>query len=364
MSDRPDRLVKHECVAAALLALAVGLAGCETPPCFYTEPAYTMAVGPGTVLSLNPMDRGLENRILALNPEHISDADVRDVLSRAPAPRIISLHGSVPLISMESFSKFLMEMGYPGGKVRDPRTGAYTASSSIDCRKLAGQLAWYYEREGFVPILIGHSQGGMKVLEVLHTLSGDLHGRELSVWNPVTNRREDRHTIVDPLTGVERAVADVKVDYATAIATGRLMRILLCQWHILSRIRQVPDSISEFTGIALTDDFLGNALRGSAAADRYIATGTAVVRNVTLPGGTGHLTIPQTEHLAKSLETRRWINDYVPVVENPEQADGLDADSRNILFAAEVWFEIKKHWCRGLQKWIRAKRKADVGRRE
>jgi hypothetical protein len=141
------------------------------------------------------------------------------------------------------------------------------------------------------------------------------------------------------------------------------MRIMLFQWHMLSRLRQVPDSVSEFTGVALTDDFLGNAMRGSAAEDRYAATGTAVVRNVTLPPGYGHLTIPQTDHLAKSLETRQWINDYVPAVESPKQADGLDADSRNILFAAEVWLEIKKHWCRGLQKWIRAKRKADVGRR-
>ena len=364
MSERPDRLLKHECVAAALLALTAGLTGCETPPCFYTEPAYTMAVGPGTVLSLNPIDRALANRILALDPEHISDADVRDVLSRAPAPRIINLHGSVAFITMESFSRFLMEMGYPGGKVRNPRTGAYTTGSDINCRKLAGQLAWYYEREGFVPILIGHSQGGMKVLEVLHTLSGDLHGPNLWVWNPVTNQREDRFTIVDPMTGVRRPVSSVKIDYATAIGTGRLMRVFLCQWHMLSRLRQVPDSISEFTGIALTNDFLGNAVRGSAAEDRYAATGTAVVRNVTLPDGYGHVTIPQTEHLAKSLETRRWINDYVPVAENPEHADGLDADSRNILFAAEVWFEIKKHWCRGLQKWIRAKQETDGGRRE
>ena len=159
-------------------------------------------------------------------------------------------------------------------------------------------------------------------------------------------------------------MSDLKVESATTIATGRLMRVFLFQWHMLSRLREVPDSVCSFTGIALTDDFLGNALRGSADADHYVATGKAVVRNVTLPPGHGHLTIPLTEHLAKTLETRRWINEYTPAVENPEHAEGLDADSRNILFAAEVWFEIKKHWCRGLQKWIRAKRKTDFGRRD
>jgi len=363
MPDEPDRLVNAARAATALLALAVALAGCETPAPFHTEPAFTADIRPGAVLPL-PIDRALADRILALDPERISDNDVRDVLARAPAPRIINLQGSFAFVTMEPFSRFLIEMGYPEHRVRHPRTGSWTNASAIGARKLAGQLAWYYEREGFVPILIGHSQGSMKVLEVLHTLSGDLHGTELSVFNPLTNRREDRCTIVDPLTGAERPVSEVNVDYAMAIATGRLMRITLFQWHMLSRLRNVPDSVCNFTGMALTDDFLGNALRGSAAEDRYVPAGTAVVRNVTLPSGYGHLTIPLTEHLAENVDTRRWINEYIPAAENPRQADGLVADSRNILFAAEVWFEIKKHWCRGLQKWIREKRKTDGGRRE
>src|SRR5205823_7633560 len=45
-------------------------------------------------LHVMPMiDAASEDRILALDPEQISAIEVRDVLSRAPAPRIISLHG-------------------------------------------------------------------------------------------------------------------------------------------------------------------------------------------------------------------------------------------------------------------------------
>src|SRR5262245_42405519 len=41
------------------------------------------------------LDRTLEDRILALNPERISDKDVRTTLAQGPTPRIILLHGSV-----------------------------------------------------------------------------------------------------------------------------------------------------------------------------------------------------------------------------------------------------------------------------
>src|SRR5688572_8177629 len=57
----------------------------------------------------------LSARILVLDPEHVTDVQIREVLARTPAPRIINIHGGVfPVHTrMISFSKFLIGMGYP-----------------------------------------------------------------------------------------------------------------------------------------------------------------------------------------------------------------------------------------------------------
>lgn len=114
----------------------------------------------------------LEQRLLALDAQHISEQDVREVLARVPAPRIIALHGSVPIVTMAPFVQFLVAMGYPQERVRNPRDGAFSYSSRIDSRELAGTIAWHYEREGVMPMLIGHSQGGMLAIKVLQDLAG------------------------------------------------------------------------------------------------------------------------------------------------------------------------------------------------
>ena len=107
------------------------------------------------------IDATVEERLLALVPEHISERDVQEVLARAPAPRIINLEGSVPVITMAPFAEFLIAMGYPEERIRNPSDGGLSYSSFVDARQLAGAMAWYYESEGMMPMLIGHSQGGM-----------------------------------------------------------------------------------------------------------------------------------------------------------------------------------------------------------
>lgn len=347
--------------AAALAALAACLAGCASYR--YREPAYDLQVQPGTVLRLLRLEGDLEEKILALNPHRIREADVREVLARAPAPRIINLHGSVPIVTMKSFSGFLIAMGYPAGKVRDPRTGSYTYSSYVSSRRLAGSLAWYYEKEGLAPMLIGHSQGGMKVVEVLHVLSGDLYGQKVAVWNPVTDRAEGRHTFVDPRDGVRRPVVGLKLGFAAAVGTGKLMRVLLGQWGMLSRLRKIPDTVEEFTGLSMRHDPIGGGLYHAGRSGRYRPLNEAFVRNVALPGGYGHFRVVLTEHLAESPAARRWINAYVPTSETPEIEDELAADCRNILFAAEMWYSIKRHWCLDLQRCVHARRKMNLPRR-
>jgi hypothetical protein len=312
-------------------------------------------VRPGAVLSGIVLELATEARILALNPERISVHEVEESLALAPAPRIINLHGSVPLVTMKPFADFLISMGYPAERLRNPRDGTYTQSSFADSRVLAGTLAWHYERDGIVPMLIGHSQGGMLVIKVLQDLAG-ASGDKLMVWNPLTGAAEDRFTVVDPLTGEERPVVGLKVPYAAALATGSLMRVLLGQWGMLSRLRTVPDTVGEFTGFFIEWDSLAGTLPGTAERDPYRPTGSATVRNLTLPAEYGHISLPLTAHLAANALTRAWIDAYSPRGSDATLPAWDNIDTRNLLHAADIWYSIKKHWCLEVQRLIRARR--------
>jgi hypothetical protein len=238
------------CVHAAFLAAMVGT-GCGASQYHYQGTNYDGALKKGTVLNSVSLDPATEDAILALAPHHLSDGDVRNLLSLGPAPRIMNLDGSVPIVTMKPFSEFLIVMGYPEEKIRQPKGGSYSYSSFSDSRRLAGMLAWYYEREGMTPILIGHSKGGMLVIKVLHELAGAFH-HNIPVWNPLTNEAEKRVTIIDPITGEARSVIGLRVRYAAAITTGKLMRILFGEWSMFPRLREIPDTVEEFTGFSLT----------------------------------------------------------------------------------------------------------------
>ena len=175
------------------------------------------------------LDPAVAERLLALDPERVSGRDVAEVLARVPAPRIILLQGSFAPSPWTPFAEFLIAMGYPPDRIRHPRDGSYSSSSFTDSRQVAGTLAWYYETEGMRPLVIGHSQGGMLAIRVLHDLAGAF-GDAIPVWNPVTDAAEPRTTIVDPLSGASRPVVGLRLPYAAALATGKLARVLLGQW--------------------------------------------------------------------------------------------------------------------------------------
>ena len=172
----------------ALLAAALAAAGAAAPAIADRGPVTDLPVQAGTVLRGIALEPGVEERVLALDAERISEAELRDTLGRAPAPRIIGLHGSVPLVTMGPFAEFLIAMGYPAERLRNPRDGRLTYSSYTDSRELAGWIAWHYEREGMMPMLIGHSQGGMLAIKVLHDLAG-ASGERIAVWNPLARPR-------------------------------------------------------------------------------------------------------------------------------------------------------------------------------
>ena len=203
------------------LFLVVWLSGCATTANRDREDQYTQPLNPGSVLRHISLDRWVEEKILALNPERVTDRDVREILSRAPAPRIVNIHGGIyPVhLAMISFSNFLIGMGYPGDRIRNPGDGSYSFSCYDSSEKIAGAIAWYYEKEGIPPMVVGHSQGGIQAVKVLHELNGAFNP-EIQLWNPLTKEPEGRTSILDPFTGVQRPVVGVEVSYASAVGRG------------------------------------------------------------------------------------------------------------------------------------------------
>ncbi|MCL4799502.1 MAG: hypothetical protein KJ025_07940 [Burkholderiales bacterium] len=326
------------------VALALAGGGCATAP-----------VGDAPRAAPPRVDAALAARILALDPERISEGDVRDTLARGPTPQIIGLHGGIyPVhLAMTDFAEFLIGMGYPEAKVRHPGDGRYSHSPYESSEALAGLVAWYYERDGVRPMLVGHSQGGMQAVKVLHTLNGAF-GDRVRVWNPLADAAEDRVTIVDPLTGGTRPVLGLSVAYATAVGAGGAAFLLPNQWSMAGRLRTIPDTVDEFTGFFLEVDLWAWNAPGSIEAQPYRQNGAATVRNVSLPANYNHVFVPVTSHLAGDPGMRSWINAY-----DPRRRDALpppDGSSDNVLWAADVWHSIKKHWCLEAQRLVRAQR--------
>ena len=227
----------------------------------------------GRFFSQFSLEPGLEEDILALNPERITERDIQDVLSKAPAPRIINIHGGIyPVhLCMASFSEFLIGMGYPESRIRSPGDGSLSFSCYESSEKMAGALAWYYEKEGLRPMIVGHSQGGIQAVKVLHELAGAFN-EKLRVWNALTGKYEERYTIVDPITGTIVPVVGLKASYTTAVGAGGFTRFLPNQWVMSGRLRTIPDTTVEFTGFVIGMDLLGGDLLGFGPANTTLRT--------------------------------------------------------------------------------------------
>ena len=341
-----------------LLCAAIALAGCASPPVAGHDKVDVttgnLASGP-RILALSST---VQARILALNPEKVTQTDISEVLAQVPAPRIINIHGGIlPLhANMNSFSEFLIGMGYPESSIRHPNDEAYTFGYYDNSEMIAGVIAWYYENDGLRPMMVGFSQGGFQAMRVLHKMAGG-SGNQIAVWNPLRDAREERYDITDPLTGKTRPVVGVQASYACVAVAGGLGRFLPNQWNMNSKLRKVPDSVEEFTGFHKGLDLLGGDYLGYGSANDYVATGNAIVRNVQLPSSYGHASIPDTRHLLKSQAIKDWLDNYQPAnapMDTPKLDLKFDADSDHILWAAEVWHCIKKHWVLELQRKIRA----------
>jgi len=335
-------------LAAAAFVLLAG--GCATAPRVDTATAAPPA-DPHVLRSMR-IDPRIEDGILALDPEHVTDSDVRTLLAEGPTPRIIGLHGGIyPVhLLMDSFGRFLVGMGYPDARIRHPRDGRRSHSPYESSEQIAGVIAWYYENEGLMPMLVGHSQGGIQLVKVLYGLAGK-GGQEIRVWNPIAESAENRVAIIDPYSGKSSPVVGLRVQYASVVGAGGAALLLPNQWGMAGKLRSIPDSVEEFTGYSIGVDLIAWDLPGGT---KYHANGLAKVRNVELPADYSHVFVPAASPLARDATMRAWLNAYVPGSTMPPP---VVADSNNDeWWAADVWYSIKKHWVLEAQRAIRARR--------
>lgn len=336
--------------------LAVLAAGCGALQ-YSGEPVPVAARPSEPVLKTTVMDRALEDRILALDPDRVTPQDIRDTLSKAPAPRIILLHGGVyPVhLAMTSFAQFLIAMGYPEARIKHPGDDRWSHSPYEPSERVAGMVAWFYEHEGVRPMLIGHSQGGMQAIKILHDLAGTF-APSLQVWNPLTERPESRDAIVDPITGRDLPVVGNKVSYTSAVGAGGPSGVLPNQWAVIMRIREIPDTTVQFDGFFIGIDWFAMTFT-EAGVPRYTnASGKVQVRNVVLPAGYLHVTVPTTHHIPDNPQWRRYVEEYRPTGERPDETTMPGSYSDNVLYAAENWFMIRRHWVLEAQRFVRARR--------
>lgn len=344
---------------AGWLVMVAGLgAGCGTYPRNGLTLAQAQAMETKMRAQTAPMERDQEDRILALDAEHVTEADVRETLAGTPAPHLINIHGgeAVVIPCMIDFAKFLMGLGYPGFALTNPADGTYTFSCYESSALIAGVAAWYFEHDGLRPMMVGHSQGGMQAVKVLHRLAGK---SPLPVWNPLTWSAENRTTITNPLTSQLLPVTGVKIPFTSAVGSGGLTRLLPNQWDMAFRLRTIPDSAVDFVGFCKANDFLGGEFYGYGSANEYQSAGSATVHNVWLPKSYQHGSIPYTTHLLVDPAMVDWINAYQPAdlpVNTPQVDTQFEGNSNHILWAAENWYYIKKHWVLELQNLIRARR--------
>jgi len=341
-----------------LLTVAWLLAGCGNYSRSGLEPEKAMAISAMLRTQAAPMTPERENKILALNPERVTGPDVRNILGGTPAPHIFLIHGgqAVVIPEMIDFAKFLKGLGYPGVALKNPADGTYTFSCYESSEIIAGLTSWYYEHDGLRPMMVGHSQGGMQAVKVLHRL---YNGSPLRVWNPLTWKAERRTEITDPLTGRQRPAKAQKIPFTSAVGSGGLTRLLPNQWDMTLRLRTIPGSAIEFVGFCKENDTLGGDFYGYGPANEYRSGGSAIVHNVWLPRAYNHSAIPYSSHLLADPAIVNWLNAYQPSrqrVSSPQVDPQLKGNTVNILWAAENWYYIKKHWVLELQNLIRARR--------
>lgn len=283
-----------------------------------------LLAGLGTAASALPPEARAQ--LLAIDPEQVSEQQVRGLLVLAPVPRVLLFRGSLGA-DMESFGAFLVQMGYPAYRLRNPATGRYSYSFDWDgcrcdeCDALAAHLPAQVQRDGVAPVLVGHSGGGVTISRILHRLAAD----------PQAPR----------------------VQFAATLGTGALMRWVPgfpgCSAE-LPQLSQVPPSVVAFTGYRIAGDPFTALFGFGDFRPAEGRTPEAQVRNVRLAPQVSHLRAFEVDGYAEQPLLRAWIEAYRPDSDAP-LPEGSGLDLGNLRHAADLWHSLKKHWALQARQW-------------
>ena len=148
----------------------------------------------------------------------------------------------------------------------------------------------------------------------------------------------------------------ISVAYASVVGAGGWALVLPHQWESLDTLRKIPDNVDEFTGYFINVDFFALSFPGNPLDRRYEGSGKDNVRNVELPAGYNHVTIPATSRTGAGRADAR-LDQRLRSREVPADASSLPEEAQeHVMWAADVWYSIKKHWCIEAQNLIRARR--------
>lgn len=293
------------------------------------------------------VSESLETEILALNPNSVDRQQLLALLDRGvPAPQILIIRGGGPpaRIVARSFGKFLVGMGYPEDQVRSPGSRSFSISPYKPASQIADLLKKSYEQDGLRPIVVGHSQGGAEAVKVLHVIDGRLIA-EIAPTNAVP-------LLLDPIFPDEGEDRSLHLPLVVSVGGRGLTRTNPNLWNMMLSLHSVPNTAQRFVGYHIPGDILGSDLGGIGKIEYFKAKDRAQVRNVEMPRGYSHFNIISTRRLAKSRTLRTRIDRYAPLPNGKPNA-AIVGDERNELWAADVWFEIKRAWVLELQRAVR-----------
>ena len=176
------------------------------------------------------------------------------------------------------------------------------------------------------------------------------------MWNPLTGVAEDRTTIVDPLTGRERPVIGLSVAYASVVGTGGWSLALPNQWSVLPHAADDPRHRRRVHGYRIGVDFFAWTIPGLEGAKTFTAERQDERAQRDAAGRrTPTSFVPGTAHLAEDPAMQAWIDAFDPRIP-ANWTPPPELDRASVLWAADVWYSIKKHWTLEAQRLIRARR--------
>jgi hypothetical protein len=193
------------------------------------------------------------------------------------------------------------------------------------------------------PMMIGR---GMQAVKVLYVLNGE-YGGALGVWNPLTNFPENRTA-----HAARRRPAS-----CLYVRRGRRRRCIPVAESVEPSREAGDDSgySRRLYGLIYDFDIFAWTVPGDEST-RFKQGGSARVRNVTLPAGMSHVLTPVSADLPDKPAIREWIDAYTPGT----TAAVPPGSEVNLLWAADVWWSVKKFWVIEAQRWIRAKRAGGI----